>query len=266
MMTAGARGWHLLRHGQRAILQDWLGWPLVGPEIETLLATIRGAFGADAAELIANWMAARSRIAEDWLIASGAEQYVVLGAGLDSFAWRAPDGIRVFEVDHPASQSWKKSRLEAMGLEVPPCLTWVPVDFETESFGDRLEHAGLDRSRATFVSWLGVTPYLSIAAIAGALAEMAGMTLAVTYAPADDEWNAETQRVSEILKAIVAAGGEAIISLFSSARFSQLLADAGFEVADEVRPQDIESRYGVRAATTLDERIVLARSLGATDE
>jgi methyltransferase (TIGR00027 family) len=227
--------------------------------MESLLAMIRGAFGDESATLIANWMAARSRIAEDWLLESGAEQYVLLGAGLDSFAWRAPEGLRVFEVDHPASQRWKQARLEAMALNAPSCLTWVPVDFETESFGERLEQSGLDRSRPTFVSWLGVTPYLTSEAIADALIQIEGSTLAVTYLPPANEWDPETKRMTEVFLPIAASGGETIISLFTSGDFARMLKDSGFEPVDEVRPSDIGVRYGVRAVTNGDERIVLAR-------
>jgi methyltransferase (TIGR00027 family) len=160
MMAACARGWHLFNHGSRAVLADWLAWPLVGSEAEALMAGIRGAFGEVFAS-IATWVAARSRFVEDWQEASGADRYVILGAGLDSFAWRQRGGVRVFEADHPATQAWKRSRLQALNAPVPSELVWVPVDFEVESVADGLDRAGLGAG-PTFVSWLGVVPYLSL--------------------------------------------------------------------------------------------------------
>jgi methyltransferase (TIGR00027 family) len=167
MMAACARGWHLFNHGPRAVLADWLAWPLVGSEAEDLMAGIREAFG-DVVGLLATWVAARSRFVEDWLTASGADQYVILGAGLDSFAWRQRGGVRVFEVDHPATQAWKRSRLQALGASAPSELIWVPIDFEVESVADGLDRAGFGAG-TTFISWLGVVPYLSPDAIGATL-------------------------------------------------------------------------------------------------
>ena len=92
----------------------WLAWPLIGSAAEALFAGIRAAFG-DVRDPVATWIAARSRIAEDWLAASEVKQYVILGAGLDSCAWRQQGGLRVFEVDQPATQAWKRARLEELG-------------------------------------------------------------------------------------------------------------------------------------------------------
>ena len=88
-MTACARGTHLFEHGPDAVLTDWLAWPLLGGDAESIAAGLRTAFG-DCTNRLATWIAARSRISEDWLTTTDAEQYVVLGAGLDTFAWRQP--------------------------------------------------------------------------------------------------------------------------------------------------------------------------------
>jgi methyltransferase (TIGR00027 family) len=170
MMTACARGAHLVAHGPRALLADWLAWPLVGPEAESMTVRSRTVFG-DSAPLLATWVAARSRFSEDWLAASGAGQYVILGAGLDTFAWRQTGDVRVFEVDHPATQEWKRSRLDALGVPAPAELVWAPVDFEAESLTDGLSRAGLGAGD-TFVSWLGVVSYLSLDAIRATLADL----------------------------------------------------------------------------------------------
>lgn len=112
----------------------------------------------------------RSRFAEDCLAESvglGVRQYVLLGAGLDTFAYRQPvwaKSLRVFEVDHPATQRWKRRRLGEAGVSVPGNVSFVPVDFEAVSLASALSQAGLDFSRATFFSMLGVSQYLSEAA------------------------------------------------------------------------------------------------------
>src|SRR3984957_6851470 len=111
------------------------------------------------------FMAARSRYAEDELARAGPHgvtQYVVLGAGLDTFAYRNPHpGLRVFEVDHPSTQAWKREQLQAAGIAIPAALTFVPVDFERQTLADGLERGGFDDRAAAFFSWLGVTPYLT---------------------------------------------------------------------------------------------------------
>jgi len=112
------------------------------------------------------FMAARSRYAEDQLarsIACGKAQYVVLGAGLDTFAYRNPyadSALRVFEVDHPDTQAWKRRRLALTTIPVPYPVTFVPVDFGRQALATELEKAGFNRDEPAFFSWLGVTPYL----------------------------------------------------------------------------------------------------------
>lgn len=258
MMTAAARGWHHYQHGRNAIHHDWLGWPLVGPDAEQLMATLHGVFG-DAGFLLANWIAARSRIAEDWLHDSRAQQYVVLGAGLDSFAWRAPEGMGVFEVDHPASQRWKQNRLRSMMLDPPADLTWVGVDFERESISSGLRNGGLDPDQPAFASWLGVTAYLTREAIVATITDLPASGLAMSYAPPEDEWSAEARELTEAFLPLAAALGESVIGLFSKDEIEQVLLEGGFRLVDEVRAHQVEDRFGLPAVANVEERIVLAR-------
>ncbi|MBV8476214.1 MAG: class I SAM-dependent methyltransferase, partial [Acidobacteria bacterium] len=108
----------------------------------------------------------RSRFAEDCLaeaVNQGVRQYVLLGAGLDTFAYRQPrwaSSLRIFEVDHPATQRWKRRRLAEAGISVPENVTFVPVDFEKVSLATALPQAGIDSGMAAFFSMLGVTQYL----------------------------------------------------------------------------------------------------------
>lgn len=127
--------------------------------------------------------AARSRYAEDELalaVGRGVRQYVILGAGLDTFAYRDPypeSGLRVFEVDHPATQAWKRARLEDAGIPLPVNLTFVPVDFEGQWLGDGLQDAGYDPSQSAFFSWLGVTMYLTTEGVMSTLRFIASVPI-----------------------------------------------------------------------------------------
>jgi methyltransferase (TIGR00027 family) len=110
---------------------------------------------------------ARSRYAEDELalaVGRGVRQYIILGAGLDTFAYRNPyseRAMRVFEIDHPATQAWKRARLQEAGIPLPVDLTFAPVDFDEQGLADALLDAGYDPTLSAFFSWLGVTPYLT---------------------------------------------------------------------------------------------------------
>lgn len=256
VMTAHARGAHLLIHGPRAVLADWLAWPLVGAEAESMTARLRAVFG-DSASLLATWVAARSRFTEDWLAASGADQYVILGAGLDTFAWRQTGDVRVFEVDHPATQEWKRSRLDALGVPTPAEVVWAPVDFEVESLAAGLSRAGLPASD-TFVNWLGVVPYLSLDAIRDTLSDLPPCTLAVSHGAPQDMWPDEVRTLSESFHAIAVQAGEPPLNRSAPEQFAQLLAEHGFEILERVGYVDVEPRWGLPALSIADERIVLA--------
>ena len=131
------------------------------------------------------FLCARSRFAEDALaraVDQGVRQYVLLGAGLDTYAMRSPHGdVRVFEVDHPATQAWKQHRLEQGGIHVPATVTFVPVDFEREELMTKLVVSGFDAHAPALCSWLGVVPYLTREAAVGRSARWAGFRLAVAW-------------------------------------------------------------------------------------
>lgn len=133
------------------------------------------------------FLVARSRYAEDTLrraVESGVEQYVLLGAGLDTFAYRNPyPRLRVFEVDHPATQQWKRELLQRNQIAIPDSLTYTPLDFERQSLSAQLSEAGLDSRAPAFFAGLGVVPYLTLEAFRGiirfvsAQARRSGLTL-----------------------------------------------------------------------------------------
>lgn len=119
------------------------------------------------------FLVARSRYAEDNLrraVSRGVEQYVLLGAGLDTFAYRNPFAtLRVFEVDHPATQQWKRELLHRNNITIPESITYTPVDFERQSLAEELGSAGFDTQAPAFFAWLGVVPYLTLDAFRATL-------------------------------------------------------------------------------------------------
>jgi len=128
------------------------------------------------APLLRAFLAVRSRAAEDEVsraVSRGVRQYVVLGAGLDTFAYRNPHaGLRVLELDFPATQAWKRELLATNGIAVPSDMTFAGVDFDREPLPDALRAAGVDPDRPTFFSWLGVTPYLEPDTVLRTLADL----------------------------------------------------------------------------------------------
>jgi methyltransferase (TIGR00027 family) len=255
-MAAVARAMHLFHHGPRALLVDWLAWPLVGDAAEAVAAAGSSVLG-DLRLPFTTWFAARSRISEDWLMSSKAEQYVILGAGLDSFAWRQEGNVRAFEVDRPSGQGWKAARVAALGLPVPEELVWVPVDFEQRHLDEALAGAGLDEAAAVFVSWLGVTPYLTTDAIAATLWELPPCLLAVTYVPPEDKWDSSARALGATFQSQVRELGEPWLSLLTRDQFAAVLAEAGFSVVEDLGAGDVEGRYGLPAVH--HERIAIAR-------
>jgi methyltransferase (TIGR00027 family) len=257
MIAAMARASHLLHYGPRALLADWFAWPLAGADAEAILAKRRELPGNLDEVPICVWLAARSQLAEDWLTISGAEQYVILGAGLDSFAWRQPGRVRVFEVDQPSMQAWKRERVAALGMPTPAELVWTPVDFEQRQLGTALSQAGLDATRGVFVSWLGVVPYLTPDAIVQTLRDLPDCSLAVGYVPPDTHRDEDARDFGAQLEARVRELGEPWVTLPTPEEFAALLAKGGFTVIEDIGAHDIETRYGIPAVHF--ERMTLAR-------
>ncbi|NUS92494.1 MAG: class I SAM-dependent methyltransferase [Nocardia sp.] len=177
LAAAYARAYHHLADRPQ-ILTDPLAAPLLGVTTDELTewgrpAADRSGDGAGTGILRLAvgdrprrlFFAARARFAEDRVAAAaaaGVRQVVILGAGLDTFAYRNPHpGLSVFEVDHPATQAWKQQRLAASGIDRPERLTFVPVDFETDTLETRLEAAGFSRTDPAVFVWLGVVFYLT---------------------------------------------------------------------------------------------------------
>ncbi|HEV8490726.1 MAG TPA: class I SAM-dependent methyltransferase, partial [Candidatus Angelobacter sp.] len=152
------------------ILEDPVAVRLIGPGYERDMERAMHYVARD----FRLYMSVRSRYAEDRLaqqVARGVAQYVILGSGLDTFAYRNPHvSLRVFEVDFPATQEWKKELLAAAGIDVPESLTFIPLDLEHKSLAESLLEAGFDPAAPAFFGWLGVVPYLTLEAFRATIA------------------------------------------------------------------------------------------------
>jgi len=198
------------------------------------------------------FIAARSRFSEDTLadlVRRGVRQMVVLGAGLDTFALRNPyasQGVHVFEVDYPATQSWKRERLKQAGLAVPVLLTFAPVDFERQSLADGLVAAGFHADRPAFFQWLGVVPYLSRDAIGLTLdfiASVPGSAVVFDYAEPFANYPAERRENVMAIAASAAARGEPWLSLFDPGEVSDMLQAKGFGHVEDLGLAELTNRF-----------------------
>lgn len=198
------------------------------------------------------FIAVRTRIAEDALRAAvgrGVRQLVVLGAGLDTFAYRHPFGatLCVFEVDHPDTQAWKRAEIRAAHIALPQGVQFVSVDFEQESLAAKLALAGFDPQRPVFFTWLGVVPYLAETAVWQTLAFIAGLAggaeVVFDYSDPPATLSADLARVHEARAARVTAMGEAWKSYFDATQLAARLRSLGFSEIEDLDPPEIRSRF-----------------------
>ncbi|MGX5846831.1 SAM-dependent methyltransferase [Mesorhizobium sp. PL10] len=196
------------------------------------------------------FVAARARLAEDWLAAAvrrGISQLVVLGAGLDTFALRNPyPDLAVYEVDHPATQAWKRKCFAEAGLAEPPATTFVPVNFERQRLADELALAGLKPTEPCCFIWLGVVPYLTQEAIFGTLSWIAGIPgseVVFDYSEPAENRDAAGQAALSFHAARVAAVGEPWISFFVPSALAKSLRELGFDEIEDLESSDIFARF-----------------------
>lgn len=199
---------------------------------------------------IDEFMAARRRYAEDALaaaIARGATQYVVLGAGLDTVAWRsAPSRLRVFEVDHPVSPA--RSRRQRGGeAAIPSSVKFVPSDFEKQPLGSALQDSGFDDGEITFFSWLGVTPYPTAEAAMATLAFIGsrpeGSSVVFDYAVERSSLDSAWKMAMDAFASRVARVGEPSRMYLDPRALDLMLRSAGFQQIEDLGPADIGGRY-----------------------
>jgi len=248
MAAATHRAAHqILEHGQ--IFSDPLAVAILGVDEDQIVRSVRQTPSTRRMRL---FISIRTRFAEDALALAygrGVRQLVVLGAGLDTYAYRSalPDGMRVFEVDHPATQAFKHERLAAAGIRLPTAVTFVPVDFEHEDCDSNLAAAGFDRKLRTFVTWLGVVPYLTEQAIWSTLGFIAGLPggseVVFDYSNPPDSLSPERRAEHDERAARVAELGEAWLSYFDTAKLHERLHAIGFVQVDDLGPGEIAQRY-----------------------
>jgi methyltransferase (TIGR00027 family) len=197
------------------------------------------------------FVAARSRYVEDELaraVGDGVDQYVVLGAGLDTFAYRNPyDVLRVFEVDHPATQAWKRDRLASTGIAVPSSLTFAAIDFERELLSEALLRSGFDARRRAVLAWLGVVAYLTVEAVFDTLRFVAscraGTTIVFDYAVPPDRLTPRQRAGFDVVAGRVAAAGEPWRTFFEPPDLESRLRAVGFSQVESVDADALNARY-----------------------
>lgn len=248
------------------VFEDPLAIPILGTEpVERLRSEAGGSRHVRA------FMAARSRYAEDELaaaVARGATQYVVLGAGLDTYAYRnVHPRLRVFEVDHPATQAWKLKQLDDAGIAVPSSLTFVPTDFEQQSLGSALANSGFDAGEISFFSWLGVTPYLTAEAALATLAFIGslppGSGVVFDYAVERSSLDPVEQMALDALASRVARVGEPFRLFLDPRALNRMLGLAGFHQIEDLGPSEIDKRYFASRADGLRVAAGLAHLVNA---
>jgi methyltransferase (TIGR00027 family) len=251
-MVGASRAAHQLFDLPRVFV-DPVALPILGPEAA---ARIRGAqwrFNTLYSRYLRALLVARSRIAEDALseaVARGVRQYVLLGAGLDTFAHRNPHaavGLRVFEVDHPATQEWKRQLLSRARLPSPESLTYVPINFETQQLAEQLRANGFRADEPVFFAWLGVTVYLTRDAIEQTLKFVAQSTdrsgIAFDYMNLPPHPGLLRRLGLKLMLRRFAAVGEPWRTFFDPPQLHAELKSLGFATVQDFGADEINARY-----------------------
>jgi len=215
------------------------------------------------------FLVARSRYAEELLaraVAEQARQYVLLGVGLDTFAYRNPwPQLRVFEVDHPATQQWKRELLQTSAIPIPPNLTYVPVDFECQSLSEQLQAAGFDPTQPSFFAWLGVVPYLTLSAfratVAFVAAQPAGSGIALDYGQPREALPLLERLAHDSLASRVQLAGEPCQLFFTPLEIAAEFA--AFRSIEDIGAPEINERYFANRRDQLKLRGSAGRFLSA---
>ena len=265
MLTAMYRAAHLLWDDPPKIFEDTLALLISGCESEDALRSNLDRLDAEVARStnpdfalnsrrsIRATVVMRSRYLEDEVdqaVGQGVSQYVILGAGLDSFGYRRTDlakVLRVFEVDHPATQAWKRTRLKQAGIELPPNLSLVPVDFEKESLIDSLRIFGYRADAPGLFSWLGVTMFLTSDAIFSTLRTIAalapGTEIIFQYSVPREVVDEEAQKMLALIMSRAATLGEPYRSFFEPAQLAEQVRKLGFAEVSDLGPDEARERY-----------------------
>lgn len=238
------------------VLPDPIALPILGAATEAALREDPYALNDPILRSLRAAVVVRSRVVEDELartVAGGLFQYVVLGAGLDTYAWRHPLGgrpLRIFEVDHAGTQRWKQQLLADAQFSVPPSLAFVPVDFERDDPVEALVQAGFRKDQPACVSWMGVTPYLTEDAVMRTLRTLAGLAagsvVCFDYRMAPGLLGPVDRVINEMLASQAAAAGEPWVSSFDPGALQGRLLALGYGSATSLAPDELNARYCAR--------------------
>ncbi len=243
--VAQMRAAHLIIDGEPPILADSVIGRLLGPDVEARAWAQLEQLQAPLARGLRSHVLLRGRFTEDSLaeaVAGGVRQYLALGAGLDTFAYRQPAwaaALEVIEVDHPASQAAKREALAAAGIAIPPNVRYADIDFERETLAEGLRRCAVSTTRRALVSWLGVTMYLTRDAIDAVLATVvrfpAGSSLVLTFA--------RPREGADPIADGAARAGEPWLSYFTPDELTTVLRGHGFSDVRFLARDDAFRRY-----------------------
>ena len=238
---------------QPRVLDDPIALRIIGSQRAEEIRADPRRYDSNFGRALRLFLVARSRCAEDALaraVAAGVRQYVVLGAGLDTFAYRnphAPDRLRVFEVDMPATQAFKRDLLARTRIAVPDSLMFVPVDFEKQALPEALRAAGFRDDEPAFFSWLGVSMYLTRDAVMTTLGYVgrrpagSGITFDYMLPPSRLSW---LRRIGfHLIASRVAAAGEPWKTWFDPDKLARELRGLGFMRLEELDGPALDRRY-----------------------
>ncbi len=237
------------------VLDDPVAIPILGTETAIVVREDPSSLERGPLDVyLRAFMAARARFAEDHLDAArdaGIAQYVVLGAGLDTFAYRQPSlnpPLAIWEIDQPATQAWKRERLAAAAIPIPDNVRLVPVDFERDSLLDALAAAGFDARAGAVFSWLGVTMYLTPTAIDATLAFIASVCgraggVAFDYSIDPALLTPPQREIFDRMAARVDRAGEPWRTTFAPAALAAKLRALGFTATEDAGGDELNARY-----------------------
>ena len=246
------RAAHQVHDAQPLVFADPLAVRILSPELRQELQRTPDRLRRPFSAALRAFMIVRARVAEDVLAAGvaqrGVRQYLVLGAGLDTFACRNPyAGLKVFEVDHPATQAWKLESLAAAEIVAPEDVVFLSVDFEQDSLEQRLNAAGFDFNVPTVTAWLGVAAYLTsedFRATTGLLGRFApGSQVVFDYTQPREVLPAREQLMLDSLASRVAQAGEPFQTFFTPETLAQELRRAGLRVVEDLDSKALNARY-----------------------
>lgn len=252
LRVALRRAAHQLHDAKPLVLDDPLAVRILGKEFQEELNRTPDSLKRPFSAALRAVMVGRARLAEDTLAAGvrelGVRQYVVLGAGLDTFTCRNPyEGVKVFEVDHLATQAWKMEMLEGAGIVPPESAKFVAVDFERDSLRETLREAGFDEGVATVTAWLGVVPYLTSEAFRATMRVLArfkaGSEVVFDYAQPREALPPVEQLMLDSLSARVALAGEPFQLFFTPEQLAEELEWLGLRVVEDLDSAAVTTRY-----------------------